>query len=193
MASKRHAKRSKTTRRPASAKSEAAVTEQVSPELPGESTGRDIPAPIIVGIGASAGSLDAFKKLFAAMPRDSGIAFVLIPHLDPTHERLIPELIARYTSIPVVEATEGMPVEADRVYVNPPNEDMAISGGVFRRIVPYRRSDNRIAGVVLTFDDITVQKQAREKLEKELEKRTSELATISEQLHQEIGGCPDLS
>ncbi len=55
-----------------------------------------------------------------------------------------------------------------------------------RRIVPYCTMDNRIEGVVLTFNDITMQKQAREKLEKELEKRTAELATINEQLHQEI-------
>ena len=91
-----------------------------------------------MGIGAFAGGLDAFKKFFAAMSRDSGIAFVLIPHLDPTHESLMPELIARYTSIPVVEATAGMPVEANRVYVIPQNEYMTISGGVFRPTGPIR-------------------------------------------------------
>src|SRR5205823_4640405 len=51
----------------------------------------------VVGIGASAGGLDAFKKLFSAMPNDSGAAFALIPHLDPKHESLMAELLSRYT------------------------------------------------------------------------------------------------
>ena len=53
------------------------------------------PGPPVAGIGASAGGLEAFKKFFAAMPADSGIAFVLIPHLDPKHESLMVELLAR--------------------------------------------------------------------------------------------------
>ena len=53
----------------------------------------------VVGIGASAGGLDAFKKLFSAMPADSGMAFVLIPHLDPTHESLMVELLAKQTTM----------------------------------------------------------------------------------------------
>ena len=55
------------------------------------------PGPPVAGIGASAGGLDAFKKFFAAMPADSGIAFVLIPHLDPKHESLMVELLGRHT------------------------------------------------------------------------------------------------
>ena len=61
----------------------------------------------VAGLVASAGGLDAFKKFFAAMPADSGIAFVLIPHLDPQHESLMVELLARHTSMPVVEADGG--------------------------------------------------------------------------------------
>ena len=64
------------------------------------------PGPPVAGIGASAGGLDAFKRFFSAMPADSGVAFVLIPHLDPKHESLMVELLARYTKMPVVEATE---------------------------------------------------------------------------------------
>src|SRR5271166_4322586 len=120
MASKR-SKRSKTTHRPTRAKSDAAVPEQVDSESPDISASRGIPGPVIVGIGASDGGLDAIKKLLAAMPRDRGIAFVLIPDLDPTNESLTPELIAQHTSIPVVGATEGMPFQANRVYVIPPN------------------------------------------------------------------------
>ena len=82
--------------------------------------------PPVAGIGASAGGLDAFKKFFSAMSADSGVAFVLIPHLDPKHESLMVELLSRCTKMPVVEATEGMPVEANRVYIIPPNKYMTI-------------------------------------------------------------------
>src|SRR5271165_1121696 len=101
MASKKRSKGSKTTPRPTRAKSDAAVSVQVDSEPPDISASRGIPGPVIVDIGASSGGLDAIKKLLAAMPRDSGIAFVLIPDLDPTHENLTPELIAQHTSIPV--------------------------------------------------------------------------------------------
>lgn len=95
--------------------------------------------PPVAGIGASAGGLDAFKKLFTAMPADSGIAFVLIPHLDPKHESLMVELIGRHTRMPVVEAEDGAPVEANRVYIIPPNKYMRISGGVLRLSGPVER------------------------------------------------------
>jgi len=93
----------------------------------------------VAGLVASAGGLDAFKKFFAAMPADSGIAFVLIPHLDPQHESLMVELLTRHTSMPVVEAAEGMAVVANRVYIIPPNKDMTISGGVLRLTGPVER------------------------------------------------------
>jgi chemotaxis response regulator CheB len=61
----------------------------------------------IVGIGASAGGLEAFKRFFRAMPPDSGMAFVLIPHLDPTHGSLMVELLSRQTAMKVSEVEEG--------------------------------------------------------------------------------------
>ncbi len=97
------------------------------------------PGLSVAGIVGSAGGLDAFKKFFAAMPVDSGIAFVLVPHLDPTHQSLMVELLARQTSMPVVEATEGALVEANRVYIIPPNKNMTISGGVLRLTGPIER------------------------------------------------------
>jgi two-component system CheB/CheR fusion protein len=95
--------------------------------------------PPVAGIGASAGGLDAFKKLLVAMPPDSGIACVLIPHLDPAHESLMVELLARHTAMPVVEVKDGMPVEANHVYVIPPNKYMTIHGGVLRLTGPVER------------------------------------------------------
>jgi two-component system CheB/CheR fusion protein len=97
------------------------------------------PGPPVAGIGASAGSLDAFKRFFAAMPPDSGIAFVLVPHLDPARESLMVELLARHTALPVVEAQDGTPVEANRVYVLPPNKYMTIGGGALRLTGPVER------------------------------------------------------
>ena len=94
----------------------------------------------VVGIGASAGGLDAFKKFFQAMPTNSGMAFVLIPHLDPTHESLMVELLRKYTPMPVAEAGEGMAVEANHVYVIPPNKYLAISKGVLRLTGPVERA-----------------------------------------------------
>ena len=112
------------------------------------------------GLVASAGGLDAFKKFFAAMPADSGIAFVLIPHLDPTHESLMVELLARHTSMPVVEAAEGMAVEANRVYIIPPNKNMTISGGVLRLTGPVER------GSWQTSIDLFLRSLADDQLEK---------------------------
>ncbi|HMF16463.1 MAG TPA: chemotaxis protein CheB, partial [Gemmataceae bacterium] len=94
----------------------------------------------VVGIGASAGGLDAFKKFFQAMPSNSGMAFVLIPHLDPTHESLMVELLRKYTPMPVQEAGEGMAVEANNVYIIPPNKYLTISKGVLRLTGPVERA-----------------------------------------------------
>ena len=98
------------------------------------------PQLFVVGIAASAGGLDAFRKLFSNMPAASGLAFVLVPHLDPTHESLMVDLLARSTAMPVVEAEEGMPVAADRVYVLPPNKYMTIGGGRLHLAGPVERA-----------------------------------------------------
>jgi two-component system CheB/CheR fusion protein len=73
------------------------------------------------------------------MPAESGIAFVLVPHLDPTHASLMVELLARNTTMPVVEAGDGMAVEANRVYIIPPNKNMTIAAGVLRLTGPVER------------------------------------------------------
>lgn len=86
----------------------------------------------IAGIVASAGDLDAFKKFFAAMPITSGMAFVLVPHLDAKRKSSMVELLERQTSMPVVEATDGLQVEVDSVYIIPPNHFLSISQGILR-------------------------------------------------------------
>ncbi|MBS1226964.1 MAG: SAM-dependent methyltransferase [Proteobacteria bacterium] len=80
----------------------------------------------IVGIGASAGGLEAFEQFFRALPADSGQAYVVVSHLDPSHVSLLSEILQRSTALPVIEANDQQAVEADHVYVIPPNREMAI-------------------------------------------------------------------
>lgn len=75
----------------------------------------------IVGVGASAGGLEAVTALLRKLPAHPGLAFVVIQHLDPSHTSALPALLQRATSMPVMEARNGMPVEANCVYVIPPN------------------------------------------------------------------------
>lgn len=84
----------------------------------------------IVAIGASAGGLEAFSNLLRALPPEPGLALVFIPHLDPTHESAMVELLSRTTSLAVHQAAEGMAVQCNSVFVLPPNSDMTISDGI---------------------------------------------------------------
>ncbi|MEO8855702.1 MAG: chemotaxis protein CheB [Burkholderiaceae bacterium] len=87
---------------------------------------------MIVGIGASAGGLEAFKTFFAHMPADGELAFVLVQHLAPDHQSLLAELLGRSTAMPVLEAKQGMRVEPRHVYVIPPNATLTIADGVLQ-------------------------------------------------------------
>ena len=84
----------------------------------------------IVGIGASAGGLEAFQQLLAALQEDSGMAFVLVQHLAPKHESILSQLLSKSTRMPVVEVSDGIAVQPNHVYVIPPNADMSIVDGV---------------------------------------------------------------
>jgi two-component system, chemotaxis family, CheB/CheR fusion protein len=117
------------------------ITKQTSP-TPTESAA--YPAITIVGIGASAGGLEAFEQFFGHMPADSGLAFVLIPHLDPSHASLLTEILQRAIGMPVHEALDQIPVEANHVYVIPPNRDMAVFHGVLQLTVPEQPRGQRL-------------------------------------------------
>src|SRR6266702_3110209 len=86
----------------------------------------------IVGVGASAGGLEAFTQLLKALGPGTGMAYVLVQHLDPSHESALTELLAKATEMPVRQVTDATPVEANHVYVIPPNVDMIISQGILR-------------------------------------------------------------
>src|SRR5579863_2437054 len=106
-----------------------------------------IPGPrdfLVVGLGASAGGLEALYKLFDALPPDTGMAFVLIQHLDPTHSSMMAGLLADHTAMPVLEAADGMPVERNRVYIIPPGFYLSIREGVLRLTRPRERHGARM-------------------------------------------------
>lgn len=90
----------------------------------------------IVGVGASAGGLEAFEQLFRNIPPDSGMAFVLVSHLDPDHASMLTEILQRSTDMPVIEAQDQMKVAPNRVYAIPPNRDMVIFNGALQLSAP---------------------------------------------------------
>lgn len=86
----------------------------------------------IVGVGASAGGLEAFTQLLKHLPLDTGMGFVLVQHLDPQHESALTHILTRATSMPVQEATNNLRVEANHVYIIPPNTSLGITKGVLK-------------------------------------------------------------
>ena len=98
---------------------------------------------MIVGIGASAGGLEAFKTFFEHMLADSGLAFVLVQHLAPDHTSLLAELVGRSSNMPVIEATQDMRVKAQHVYVIPPNATLTIAKGVLQVYKPAPPREHR--------------------------------------------------
>jgi two-component system CheB/CheR fusion protein len=90
----------------------------------------------IVGIGASAGGLEALEQFFSNMPVDSGMAFIVIQHLDPTHPGIMPELLQRITQMKVLQVTDQLKVKPNCVYVIPPNKSLSILNGTLHLFEP---------------------------------------------------------
>ncbi len=86
----------------------------------------------IVGVGASAGGLEAIESMFQAMPKDVGMAFVLVQHLSPDFKSLMLELLSRDTTMPIHRVEDGMQVEPNSIYLIPANQEMIISHGLLR-------------------------------------------------------------
>ena len=111
------------------------------------SAGTQLPVPVraphqaavnftVVGIGASAGGLDACRKLVDALPAATGMAYILVQHLDPDHESLMVELIADHTSMTVLQATDGMLLEDEHLYIIPPGRYLAVRDGALQLTTP---------------------------------------------------------
>src|SRR5438445_3570539 len=97
----------------------------------------EIPKPLpdefpVVGVGASAGGLEAFTELLEALPSDTGMAFVLVQHLDPKHESMLSEILSRSTAMPVREVNHATPVEPNQVYVTASGVDLYIRNRVLQ-------------------------------------------------------------
>ncbi len=122
----------------------------LTPDISKEALSQKIPksqasAPFpIVGIGASAGGLEAIEQFVAHVPALCGIAFVVVQHLDPTRKALMAELLQRITPMEVVQVTERTRVQPDCVYVIPPNKDMSILHGVLHLFEPTESRSQRL-------------------------------------------------
>jgi two-component system CheB/CheR fusion protein len=111
-------------------KKSAAASRAPAPSLPAAGS---FP---IVGLGTSAGGLEALEHFLSHVPKSSGLAFVIVQHLDPTRKGIMPELLQRTTSMKVVQVKDRTPVQRDCVFVIPPNKDMSILHGVLHLLEP---------------------------------------------------------
>jgi len=107
-------------------------------------TGNTIQPKFIVGIGGSAGALNAYKDLLTALPSDTGMAFVIISHMSPTAHSQLALILQRSTKMPVTVASEAMPILANNVYVIPPDSDLTMENYRFKVISPRIRRNKQI-------------------------------------------------
>ena len=98
----------------------------------------------IVGLGASAGGLEPLQQFLAGVPAGSGLAYVVVQHMDPTHKALLAELLQRATSMPVREAVNAQRIEPDAVYVIPPNSELTVLGGARHLAIPLQPRGQRL-------------------------------------------------
>ncbi|MBW6401390.1 response regulator [Roseomonas sp. HJA6] len=98
----------------------------------------------VVGIGASAGGLEACRKLLDALPAGTGMAFILIQHLDPTHESMMGDLLAGHTTMRVRQATDGMRLEREHLYLIPPGTYLSVRDGALHLSQPQARHGARL-------------------------------------------------
>lgn len=90
------------------------------------------PASFVVGVGASAGGVEALQELFQALPANSGLGFVVIQHLSPDHRSLMADILGKQTDMPVLQVEQDTEIEADTVYLIPPKKNLTVAGGRLR-------------------------------------------------------------
>ena len=98
----------------------------------------------IVGVGGSAGGLNAYKALLNALPSDTGMAFVIVSHILPTANSQLAQILSGHTRMAVKVASNAMPVRANHVYVTPPNADLLIEGYTFKLVTPRTRRNAQV-------------------------------------------------
>jgi two-component system CheB/CheR fusion protein len=107
----------------------------------------------VIAVGASAGGLDALTQLLGRLSADTGLAYVLVQHLDPAHESILAELLARTTSLPVVQATDGLRIQADHAYVIPPGVQMTLVDG-YLKLAPRERTSGPARSIDVFFRSV---------------------------------------
>ena len=96
--------------------------------------------PFIIGIGASAGGLEALSLLLPSLPKNLGLTYVVVQHLSPTYRSMMAQLLGRETTMPVLDIEDGMLPEANTVYITPPNRNLTLQAGHFRLVEPTKES-----------------------------------------------------
>ncbi len=118
-------------------------------DVDGATTNESDTPPFIVGVGASAGGLEALERLFQAMPTDTGMAFVVIQHLSPDFNSLMDELLARFTKMPIVRVDDTVVPQRNHIYLLPPRKEMVLLGG---RLHPFNKpTDQPLSMPINTF------------------------------------------
>lgn len=98
----------------------------------------------IVGIGGSAGALDAYRAVLSALPTNTGMAFIIISHMQPAAYSQLALILSRHTKMPVVVAKENMPIQSNHVYVIAPDEDLTVVNYTFKVVTPRSRRNKQI-------------------------------------------------
>lgn len=110
----------------------------------GNATADNVTDLTVVGVGASAGGLDACRHLVAALPVGHGMAFILVQHLDPTHDSMMVDLLAGHTTMMVRQVTDGMPIERNHFYIIPPGTYLSVGHGLLHLTPPEARHGARL-------------------------------------------------
>ncbi len=131
MAEKKKKPKAATNRKAPSRKASAKIRDDKKPVSRGKLEGF-----CTVGMGASAGGLEAFEAVFRNMPENPGMAFVVVPHLDPTHISILPQLIQKCTKMQAIQAEDGLKVLPNTIYIVPPNKDLSIFHGTLQLVEP---------------------------------------------------------
>ena len=113
-----------------------------------------------MGVGASAGGLEAFTLLLKDVPVNTGMGFVLVQHLDPVHESALTQILAKATAMPVREAANNLPVEPNHVYIIPPNRNMTIAQGRLK-LAPRRQTAGAHRSIDVFFESLAQDQRER--------------------------------
>src|ERR1700676_571291 len=106
--------------------------------------GKALHPNFIVGIGGSAGALNAYKALLDALPSNTGMAFVIISHIHPAADSQLAQILSSHTKMPVLVASTAMPIRANHVYVIPPKADLLIESYTFKVASPRTRRNKQV-------------------------------------------------